>query len=177
MKTAWRSFPRCMMWWAHPTAMARAILGMVPVYTLAPYRVNHANRWLSLVSPIHRACVGGHVEAIEVLLDVGDCLEAQNLAGWTPLLKAARYANDEAVIALLSRGANVRAVNEYGYTALHLACKHGTEKTVSTLLAAGADPNAKTHEGMTPLHSAAKGSQYAEKKKLLLAAGTDGYPG
>jgi hypothetical protein len=46
------------------------------------------------MTPLHRACVFGHVETVSLLIEKGSVIDDKNKIGWTPLyvfLRALRF--------------------------------------------------------------------------------------
>lgn len=81
---------------------------------------------------------------VDLLLDLGADIEAQDYQGDTPLQAAAKSHKPEAVTALIRRGANVDATSRQGHTVLYIALAttrnadiEATTKIAQTLLAAG----------------------------------------
>eukprot|EP00951_Prasinocladus_malaysianus_P025893 scaffold228051_cov46-Prasinocladus_malaysianus.AAC.2 len=68
---------------------------------------------------------------IQQLLRNGNDIEAADIFGKTPLLRAAEVGNVEAVSELLNNGASCLARTMEGWTALHLAAGNGHVKVVS----------------------------------------------
>lgn len=97
---------------------------------------------------------------------VGDL---KGLAGSTPLMYAALYANADDVQRLLDGGADPNARNDAGATALMWTV--GDLAKTRLLLDRGADPNARSGEGRTPLTIAATQFGSEPVVKLLLDRG------
>ena len=124
--------------------------------------------WAS--SPLHRAAYVGNCELIQVLLDYGVDVNAQDTDGETPLADAA-YGQLGAVRLLLDHGAdpNVQARRDALFsltTPLHRALRYGRIDIVRVLLEHGAIIEVKDGEGETPLDVAARKGYY-EIVKLL----------
>ncbi|OQS01114.1 hypothetical protein ACHHYP_20074 [Achlya hypogyna] len=82
-------------------------------------------RW-SGVTPLHRACEGGHVAVIETLVSHGADVNAKATWGWyTPLHLAARYGHEAAIMALLHAGANWSQIDKYRATPHKYAVRAG----------------------------------------------------
>ena len=120
------------------------------------------------------------VSAISTLLELGGDVDAETLAGHTPLHWAAWYGTSEAVDALLAAGADPEAVGHQGTTPLHAAALNTYPRSaaacIASLVAAGADVDAFTHDGQTPLHFALRNQSPEAVKaavKALLDAGAD----
>jgi ankyrin repeat protein len=116
-----------------------------------------------------------HVEDIalvQLLLDRGADIKAENNNGTTALHIAAEKENRAVAQLLLDRGADVDAKRRSGETALHIAAKYGSKTVAQLLLDRGTDFNAKTRSRETALHAAAKyGSEIVAQ--LLLDRGAD----
>ena len=90
---------------------------------------------------------------------------AHTFASNTPLMIAARKANQSAAELLCAAGCDPNASDKAGYTALHFICQKCCHRTadkvlpiVKALLDAGADPRLATKKGVTPIELAAKKS-------------------
>jgi ankyrin repeat protein len=90
---------------------------LVEVYLSSPARRNRIGD-----TPLHLACLWGHLELVAYLLDLKP-----------------------------SFGVNVREQNERGNTALHRACEKGHSAIVNLLTLRGANLFAINHEGLTPI--------------------------
>jgi len=84
-------------------------------------------------SPLHYAATGGSAAIVKLLLTHGAALEARSPNATTPLMMAARYANEEAVDALLAAGADRTLVNQQGMNAAAFAASAGREKLAARL--------------------------------------------
>ena len=113
------------------------------------------------------AAAAGEKEIVEMLLDKGADIDAQNLMGETALIKAVESyrAGKELVALLLNRRANIHVG---GGRALQTAALHGCKEKIILLLSRGAHINAKDSSQMTALMSAAE-----EVIPLLLENGAD----
>ena len=74
----------------------------------------------------------------------------KTIAGWTPLMLAAKSGNTETVERLLNRGANIEANDNAGQTPLMIAAMWGDAEQVERLLNRGANIEAKDNAGQTP---------------------------
>jgi ankyrin repeat protein len=108
-------------------------------------------------TPLHCLCkssrkaTGDLAACIKLLLDAGANLEAVDSDRWTPLHRAANFANVEIMSLLVEAGAKVNAVTVVGWRPLHYAALwSGTVDCVEVLLAAGADIDARDNYGRTP---------------------------
>ena len=100
----------------------------------------------------------------------------RNVAGISPLHRAAQKAGPETVAILLSAGAIVDATNPAGETPLYLAMRPGCGAVVEKLLQAGANPDHLTASGRTPLHQAAEWADGRVVGLLLNATATIDLP-
>lgn len=89
--------------------------------------------------PLHAACAGhpGR-ELIELLLDSGAEVNAQQHGGFTPLHETAQNGDIALTELLLSRGADIRATTDEGKTAFQLAEEAGHDDMAALLQRHGA---------------------------------------
>lgn len=83
---------------------------------------DHDNR-----TPLHHACVYGHVGIVVLLLQNHADVNASSNEGITPLHAAALNGNSQIVEYLLDCGANINYEDNFGYTALDFAVREGKE--------------------------------------------------
>lgn len=109
------------------------------------------------------AILGGHDDAVELLISSGANVNFVASQGNTPLLSAA-YQGDKNIAVcrrLLDAGASVNlspSNGQYaGVTALYLAASKGAEKVGKLLLDAGADVSVRLPEGQSLMYAAAMG--------------------
>ena len=148
-------------------------------------------------SPIHLAAQGGHIGALNFLLqrDGAEPNQHDVNTGDTPLHLAVK-GNHISVLELLHRReADVNAKNfqksayaKGGWTSngedlgplhqapLHVAVEQGNEEIVAKLLSMGADPNIGDFDGRTPLHYALE-VQDVDLAVALLKGGADAKKG
>jgi len=108
---------------------------------------------------------------VELLLDHGADIEAENGSGSSVLYMAVANGQEEVVRLLIYRGADVRSRRQYGMTALQNAALYGREEIVRLLLDKGADIEAKDardgRNGATVLCAVARFGNTAMVKLLL----------
>jgi cytohesin len=119
-------------------------------------------------TPLYVAANGGHIKAVEFLIEKGAGIDPKGYENKTPLHVAAYEGNREMTECLIDYGADVNARNKNGRTPLHRA----SENTIELLVSSGADINAGDNRGKTPLHWTAR-LGYKAKTKLLIALGAD----
>ncbi len=109
------------------------------------------------LSSLHYASLGGHEEAVELLLEHGAKLNITSKQGLTPLFVAARAGRTE-IVEILSElnGINLEGGDALAHSPLSIAVMNGHLRIVVRLLQSGADPHAKNNDGMLPLHIAAQ---------------------
>jgi ankyrin repeat protein len=128
---------------------------------------------------LHEAAAAGHVDRLTELLktDPGS-LNLRDIAGYTPLHRAAQLGRSDVIWLLLMKGALLDAKNHLAsdVTPLHLALQlpdlKAAELSAGPLLSNGVDPNAKLTDGRTPLHIASE-KGYAQIAAVLLRKGAD----
>ena len=123
------------------------------------------------------AVKAGHadvVDVVQLLLDGGLDINAQDGWGITALGYAVSYGPADVVRLLLQHGANVNVRNDAGQTALHntVLSYSADVDVVQALLDGGADVNAREADGGTALHTAAYVGP-ADVVRLLLHRGAD----
>jgi len=90
-------------------------------------------------TPLHLACLNGHPEVIEILLDHGADIEARDGIQRTPLILAAESKNLRVAEILVDRGANINAVAIRGYTAILWGTRNQFTEYVDLLIEKKAD--------------------------------------
>ncbi|MDT8299608.1 MAG: ankyrin repeat domain-containing protein, partial [Spirochaetaceae bacterium] len=85
---------------------------------------------------LHRAARDGDWFAVREILDAGVNPDLPDPRGVTPLMSAARYANDAVVSLLLQRGADADLRDDEGYSVLAYAALGGDVRILSDLLTA-----------------------------------------
>jgi len=132
------------------------------------------NERTNFTYPLYEACVRGHVEMVQVLIDRGANVNTPG-KHWqvdsTPLHIACGHGHTDIARLLLECGAEVNANSGWG-TPLNRACEHGYMEIVALLLTAGVDLDACNADGNTALHLACKTGQVGITG-LLLAKGAN----
>lgn len=131
-------------------------------------------------TPLHEACLKGHVAAVELLLNSGAKVDARRPNGFTPLHYVAANGHKDVCSVLLAHGAECTVPDRLGDTPFHMACRHGFLSVVklfctfqSTCGGSGTTlTSLRNCSGRTALHSAAL-SGHADVIKALVEAGAD----
>eukprot|EP00919_Chromeraceae_sp_WS-2016_P020884 GHVR01049562.1.p1 GENE.GHVR01049562.1~~GHVR01049562.1.p1 ORF type:complete len:536 (-),score=115.29 GHVR01049562.1:347-1954(-) len=118
---------------------------------------------------LHLACVGGHVDVIEYLIEKGANIHAVGFVKRRCLHKASFTGHLEVVQLLLEKGAHkdLEEPDEDGNTALQLACGGGRLEVVEELLRHRANPLAVGLLDRTALHMACR-NDHVDVATLLL---------
>ncbi|GMH36922.1 hypothetical protein BSKO_04795 [Bryopsis sp. KO-2023] len=106
-------------------------------------------------TPLHAAAEEGHVDVVEILLEAGAEIDAQNRAGGAALHSAVQKDHLEVVKVLVKAGATVDLKTDDGFTPLLMATFNVHLEVAEFLMESGADVNAKDSRGDTVLMSAA----------------------
>jgi len=109
----------------------------------------------------------GYIAEIERLIGLGADVNAESIAGVTPLIFAVINDKSEAVKTLLKYNPVVDKITSNYETALIIAVKNNNFEICETLIRAGADVDLPDGNGASPLHYAAI-SGYFEITDLLL---------
>eukprot|EP00744_Colponema_vietnamica_P011715 GILI01016465.1.p1 GENE.GILI01016465.1~~GILI01016465.1.p1 ORF type:complete len:285 (-),score=40.61 GILI01016465.1:75-929(-) len=105
-------------------------------------------------TPLHIACIFGHAEAAEVLIERGADLHAEDENGQTPLHYAARYCREGCAKSLLLAGCDASQPDkQYLITPLHFAATHGNIKLMRMLLSLATDEQPSNGAVSLPLPS------------------------
>lgn len=132
----------------------------------------NANGQSDKATPLMFAAQGGHIEAMQVLIDAGADVNRRGNGKVTALMLAASNDKPEAVKLLLAHHADPNAASPDRTTVLHAAANEDDAELCNLLLRAGAKVDAKNINGVTPLMVAATRG-HAGTVRRLIAAGAD----
>ena len=121
-------------------------------------------------TPLHSAARYGDLEMVQVLLEYGVDVNAENEFLDTPLNFALLHDHQidpRVARSLVEHGADPNRRGFQGFTGLHRASKSGQFEIVRLLIEHGANVEVKNDEGTTPLDDAS-GEQHEDIIKLLL---------
>ena len=110
-------------------------------------------------TPLHKACLMGHVDMVRMLLSEFQAdTTLQDKWGDTPLHVAAYWGKEEVALTLITEfGCDTTIRTKYNRTLLHSACKGGCLNLAKLLIHNyNADINAQDENKDTPLHLAAQ---------------------
>lgn len=123
-------------------------------------------------TPLHRAAIQDHKDAVALLLANGADINARGEGGRTPLLEAVLNYHSDVAELLLANKADVNAASNEGSTPLTVAVGHNYEDLVKLLLGSNAQVNTATRDSWTPLLLAVERGNL-EIVELLLANGAE----
>ncbi|MFN7038411.1 MAG: ankyrin repeat domain-containing protein [Alphaproteobacteria bacterium] len=125
-------------------------------------------------TPLHIACLYGHVEIVKILLQFNANPKAASMGNGhqQPIHYAAENGNSEILQLLLSKKVNINAKDVSGSTALHISAELGHTEFVETLLKNNARIEVSNNAKQTPLSKAVR-SQRVDTVKMLIARGAD----
>ncbi|XP_041128443.1 ankyrin repeat and SOCS box protein 11-like isoform X8 [Polyodon spathula] len=125
------------------------------------------------VSPLHEACLGGHVACAKVLLENGANVNSVTVEGITPLYNACCSGSAACVNVLLEYGARSQPECQLP-SPVHEATKRGHRECMEILLANGVNIDQEAPHLGTPLYVACTCQKTDCVKKLLeLGANVD----
>jgi len=117
---------------------------------------------------LHRACLYGAMDCVQILVRAKAKLNLQDKLGDTALHWACRGGDLQIVKLLVDSGARINAKDKLYSTPMHVAVRVGVQEIVEFLADHGADVNAKDREGDTPMHDAVRLGRYRIVKTLIL---------
>ncbi|MCY4173388.1 MAG: ankyrin repeat domain-containing protein [Cyanobacteria bacterium MAG CAR3_bin_5] len=123
-------------------------------------------------TPLHKAASVNHVEMVELLLQHGADINAEDRSENSPLHLAIYAGHGDLARLLIEAGADVQARNHAGNTPVQMAAFAGLPEVIKLLVDAGSPVNLQDQVGDTPLHDAVLQGQ-AEAARVLLEAGAD----
>ena len=125
------------------------------------------------LTPLHHACLNGHLEVARLLLDCGASSKVYDASGITPFSRAVRNGWDEVAELLIERNQSWDdPLCDHEIPTLHLACRYGMAEVVQYLLGMQCDPNARIYDSITPVHAAVEFGQTNILEILLRAGGS-----
>lgn len=143
------------------------------------HRVNHSLGQ----TPLHLAAQKGYTKVMQILLNHGAKIDAQDRDGNTPLHDASLNGQAKAISFLLDRGVSVQVLNHLREDPLYLAVKYLRNRAgesenqriqvIESLVEKGANVRLKNAEGTPTLHLLAETSGYENLFILLLDHGAD----
>ncbi|CEI70769.1 hypothetical protein FVEN_g749 [Fusarium venenatum] len=121
---------------------------------------------------LHGACAEGNKEIVQLLALEGVCIEDSWLQGMRAIQVASECEQFEVVELLIELGANIDVKDENGSPILHVVCQKGHTETMKALINAGADIEELDASGFTPL---AVSCYYGhlDAANLLIGVGSD----
>ena len=125
------------------------------VQAMLTHRANLHARTLADFTPLHCAAYMNRARTVELLLQQGADVNAQDQFGHTALMMVTLKQTVDVARLLLAAGANPNMQDCNGNTALHWAIHWGNqERLARELVAHGADFNLPNKKGITPLQVA-----------------------
>lgn len=116
----------------------------------------------------------GDLKEVELLLDKGVSVHADDNVGWPPMVRAAENGQSAIVETLLARGANPLKGTVGNRLPLHFAAEGGHLSIVSLLVKQpSVDPNLRDYTGQTALFKAADKGHHDVVELLLQQEGVD----
>lgn len=120
-------------------------------------------------TPLHTACLNGHLAICQELVAYNANVEITNYRGMTPLhIAAACTLGGDCLIFLLEQKVNINKQSIDGRSPLHMTAIHGRFTRSQTLIDKGAIVDATDKNGCTALHIAAQFGHELLSNTLLL---------
>ncbi len=123
-------------------------------------------------TPLHIACLNGHTEIAEMLIEKGANIDALTLNECTQLHLSCGAGNIEIVKMLIKKRAKVDVAAQDGCTSLYFACQIGYEKIARILIKGGANTNTIGKGKYTLLHIASE-EGHDKIVEMLIKKGAD----
>jgi ankyrin repeat protein len=102
-------------------------------------------------SLLHIAAGFGKLKLVELLIQMGSDLNAQDKFLESPIFRAVRFRKEDCVTALVQAGAKLDILDYKGQTVLHRAFAMATSAIASVLIKYGADASIRDDYGQTAL--------------------------
>uniref|UniRef100_A0A3B3V8N4 Ankyrin repeat and SOCS box containing 5 n=1 Tax=Poecilia latipinna TaxID=48699 RepID=A0A3B3V8N4_9TELE len=132
------------------------------------YNGYHVNiKTIDQVTPLHEACLSGHVACVRALLSAGANVNAATIDGVTPLYNCCASGSVGCMELLLQNGAHMHTLHTHFPSSMHEACRRGNSQCVETLLSHGADPDHQVPHLGSPLYVSCLHRHTACSKVLL----------
>jgi hypothetical protein len=128
---------------------------------------------IDLDSLLIGASAGGHLDVVDILLQVGANVNATDNDGFAALMFASAKGHLNVVDRLLAAGAGVNVASNNGTTALIGASYKGHLNIVNRLIAAGVNVNAASNGGYTALIGASVEGHLDIVNRLLASSDID----
>ncbi len=123
--------------------------------------------------PLHYACMHGHVDLVQELINAApESVNFRDQDNFTPLIHAIVHSQLRCVEVLLSRGADLSRLGPGEHVPLNLACQYASIEILELLLQRSAEmlPDA---EGLFPQHLVARSGKTPQSLLLLQKYGAD----
>ncbi|CAM9915599.1 unnamed protein product, partial [Pylaiella littoralis] len=123
-------------------------------------------------TPLEAACWGGHADIVEMLIDAGGDVNAEDHEEFTCLHAAAFKGFADVIALLLDNGANIEARDDAGSTPFAIATLNGHFRAMRLLARRGANVSPLANDRVSPLSMACcTGSE--SRIRALLQLGAD----